>query len=227
MAVFNCTKGSNINYYIDITCTAAAITIVCDMPENLSLGISSSWDSAMPYALAGLIDQIPGGIGGAIVAATTFGARVAGKAFNVQSQALSYQVWMGSDPIEIPLELQFDVKSDAKQDVWLPIAYLISLSMPRNQGSAVSTALGGVLLPPGPALGENGGKVGLGYGVNIRIGRIALFQDCIITGAEPNFSLLLDPDGYPIAGQVNLTIKTSYVYGNVDLLNALGIGVVA
>ena len=216
MVTFISSKGNNQDYRAHISCPGHDVDVIVDLPETISFGISSDWESLLPYSLAGALDAVAGKVGVNLGAA--FGAV---KAANVQSQALSFQVWMGTSPIEIPFTFQFDAKTSALEQVYKPIAYLMALTMPVNK-NFTDSAYTNVLLPPGPALG--GGLVD-DYSVTLRLGRMMAFLDCIITSATPSFDVRLDDEGYPIAGEIEMTFRTSKVYGHIDMLNAMGIGV--
>lgn len=205
MAEFICVKGSNPHYYIDISCPGHGVRVVTEMPEQLTLGVQADWESRLPYRLAEVFSNIP--VVGSIV-----DKGIAAFGYGPQSQDLSFQTWMGTSPIEIPLQLHFDHKTSAFEDVYKPIVALQSLAQPIN-GSL------GMLLPPGPIRGGSGG-----YGINIRIGRMMIFENCILSSANETFDARLGPDGYPIAGDLELTVRTSYVYGHKDFLKAMRLG---
>src|SRR5690606_33521394 len=121
--------------------------VVCDMPEQISIGVASEWESRLPHSLAEMI-----GIGNL---AASLGE-------NTIAQDLSYQVWMGSTPIEIPITILFDSYESAKKDVYDPINMIMAAAQPVNMS-------GGLLRPPGPKRG------GENYGINIRFGRMMHF----------------------------------------------------
>lgn len=208
MATFNAAKGDEPNYQMLIACPGQNIEIIVDMPEQLTLATQSDWEAIMSASLAGAVDS---GIG-AIDSLWKGLVGVAAKPFNVQHKALTTQIWLGTAPIEIPLQIQFNAKTDATQDVFKPMAALTSLVLPNN-------GMGGLLLPPGPLLG---GFLG-GYGVTVRIGRILVFQECIITSCQTTYDTRLDKSGIPISGEAEITIRTSTVIGRTDLLQAMGL----
>lgn len=200
MAEFINVKGSNPNYYIDIHCPGHNIRVVTEMPEQLTSGVQSDWESRLPYSLADVFSRIP-----------LVGTAVNAIGYGPQLQALSFQTWMGTSPIEIPLQLHFDHKTSAFEDVYKPVIALKTLAFPVNSGA-------GFLTPPGPVRASGG------YGVTVRIGRMMIFENCIIASANETFDARMGPDGYPIAGDLELTLRTSMVYGNKDFLQAMRLG---
>jgi hypothetical protein len=201
--VYNAAKSKNPNYWCLISCPGHGIDIITDMPEQLTLGVSSEWDSRLPYSLASILDNMTAGAGSAIAGAI---------GMNVQSQDLSYQMWMGTTPIEIPLTLNFDHETDAQIDVFEPITKLMALQFPTNK-------LGGFLSPPGPLRSGQGN--GGDYAINIRIGRMMTFLNCIMVSGNQAFDSRLDKKGFAISGQVEATFRSSIVYGHMDWLKAM------
>ena len=203
MVTYITSKGKNPNYRVQISCPGHDIIIVTDMPEQVGFGVSSDWESLLPYKLSDILGQ-------GIVALASQAAPKIG--LQAQSQDLSFQSWLGTSPIELPLKLEFNAQKSAVDDVYLPISLLASLAMPIN-------GRGNTLWAPGPAQGGNGND----YSVHVRLGRMMAWVDCIITSANPSFDIRLADDGYPISGEIDLTFRTAKVYGHADLLKALGI----
>ena len=207
--LLNGSKSNNPNYMCQISCNGHGLDILADLPENLNLGVQSDWESPLPSTLAGMLDRVTGGAASSI--ANAIGT-------SPQSQHMSYQMWMGTTPIEIPLTLQFDADKSALEDVYRPIVAIMQMVLPINGG-------GGLLYPPGPKgglVGAFGGREG--YGVTVRVGRMMLFPDCIISSASQTFDSRLDAAGFPIAGTVECTFRTSIVYGTADFLTAMQFG---
>jgi len=201
MVEFVNVKGSNPDYYIQVSCPGHNFDVITEMPEQLTSGVQSDWESRLPYRLADLFSQIPivGDLADKAAAAT---------GYSPELQELSFQTWMGTSPIEIPLQLHFDHYESPYRDVYQPIMLLKSAAFPINDGL--------LLQPPGPVRAGSGG-----YGVNVKLGRMILFQNCIIVSANETLETRLGEDGYPISGDLELTLRTSMVYGHRDFLNAM------
>lgn len=203
---YNGSKGGKGAYQAHIVCPGHQLEIIADLPEQINIAVEGDWESPLPYQLTNMLDNIIGGL--SQQAFQAFGA-------NPQLQNLSYQVWMGTSPIEIPITLLFDATNSAYNDVYKPIIALMSMVLPIN-------ARNGWLVPPGPVRGNVGGR-GQGYGVHVRLGNIIQLADCIIVSGSETFDTKLDSQGYPISGEIELTIRTSKVYGHKDWLTACGI----
>ena len=117
---------------------------------------------------------------------------VAGKT-NAVYQWNTEEIWMNSTPIEIPLTLLFDAETNAFEDVFRPMKILEALTLP--------TILGGWLISP--MAGSNR--------VTVTVGRQLQIVDAIIQSVASTYSTRLDHNGYPIAGQCEVTIKTPRV----------------
>lgn len=203
MVTYTINKGDNPNYWMLIECPGHNLEILADMPEQIQIGAQSDWESRMPFSLAGLLEKAFGQVAQGI--STLVGV-------DPQVQSLSFQMWMGTSPIEFPVTLLFDAEESPQRDVFEPITYLMSIMLPNN-GS------GGLLWPPGPRWGPSDNS--RGYGVNIKIGKMMQFIDCIVVNATETFDSRMGDDGYPIAGQVEIVFRTSIVYGAQDWLKAM------
>lgn len=195
-------KSDNQNYWMSITCKGHGLTVVADLPEQFTYAVQSDWESRLPYRLSSLFGSIP------LVGRIT---DVVGN--DPQAQALSFQMWTGTAPLEFPVTLLFDAEESALIDVFTPMTHLASLAMPNNGNGMVS-----ILWPPGPRWGDQGDQ---SYAIEIRFGRMALFSSCIMISATPVFDTRLGDDGYPISGQIEMVFRTSKVYGVQDFLEAM------
>jgi len=201
--IYNCAKSENPNYWCLIQCPGHGLDIITDMPEQLTFGVSSEWDSRLPYSLASILDSATLGLAGRLSDAV---------GWNPQNQYMSYQMWMGTTPIEIPLTLNFDHESDAQVDVFEPISKLMALQFPINR-------MGGFLTPPGALRGGQEGDAD--YAIHIKLGRMMHFLNCMMVSGNETLDARLDKNGFPISGQVEATFRTSMVYGHIDWLKAM------
>lgn len=206
MATYKIMKSTNPNYWVHVLCRKHNFEIIADMPEQSAFGVSSDWESRLPYSLSQLLEKAIGGIASGTIELTGYGPQV---------QDLSFQMWTGTTPIEIPITFLFDAETSAEYDVYRPIGYLQSLVLPiSGTKNFISRNL---LFPPGPVRG------GGGYGIDIKIGRYTMFKDCILVSANKTLDNRLDSRGFPISGQVECTFRTSIVYGHQDYLEAMGL----
>lgn len=186
------TGGSNPNYKVHLMCAARSLDITADMPEQVAVAIASEWENRFGTSTAlGAAGMLPGG---------DTAIRATGGNFMVQE--LTRQIWVSSSPVEFPLTLIFDAEESAYNDVYKPVTKLMELNLPIKQGA--------ILIPPGPRLNN------MEYAVVLRIGRMYFIPDGILVSVNGTFDTRLDEDGFPIAGQVDLTVRTSLVYSNVE-----------
>ena len=140
--------------------------------------------------------------------------------FSSQFKQMGFQIWKGTEPIQLQFSLEFHYTYNARIEVLYPIERLMKLPLP---GEGIL----GNLMPPGPSVIEaitgtnasnvppssdsaGGGEVtGSDSFVNIRLGGM-LFMGCIITQAEPTFSKNVDENNCSIYGRISITAKTMY-----------------
>lgn len=141
---------ANAHYLVKVmqTQTANPITVVAPMPESFMYDASSTYDA--PYAKGltgdGMVTNVLAAIG-----------------YRATMQALTANLWTGSQESQLSLKLEFQTETDPVQDVRIPILNLLKLATP---GVAAST---GILTAPGPSFDLSGQNVmsvfsGLGSG---------------------------------------------------------------
>lgn len=214
VSIINYSKSENPIYRVELVCEGHNIGMQMDMPEQLVLGVSSEFESRLTTSIAGVLNSVTGG-------AAENMANLMGAVSHLQ--ALSFQMWVGTTPIEIPLTFLFDAEEDANFEVYQPIAQLQSIALPVN---GTGTGLSSMLHPPGPRYGLSSkmGAFGLnttGYGIDVKFGRMMLFKDCILVSATATYDSRLDSKGFPMSGQVECTFRTPLVYGRTDWLKAM------
>lgn len=203
--IYRTAKTDNQAYLIDIVCPGHGFGVQVDMPEQIALAVSSEWESRLPSALSEMwsaFSPLGGGIGKGL--SNALGA-------DPHLKSLSFQMWAGTTPIEIPMTILFDAERSALKEVYEPIVGLQSLTLPVGDGE--------MLWAPGPDVGIFSNQ-NAGYGVHVKIGRWMMFLNCIVVSANAVFDARVDNRGYPIAGQIDLVFRTPYVYGRSDWLKA-------
>lgn len=123
----------NPSYRVIISCPDRKIEIVASLPQEISMSVGSSYE---PTFAQGLSDLLPTGLG------------KGGKALGVSfvTQALTAQVWQGTDAIEFSIPIILQVESDPQKDILTPLGNLYSLILP-------STSIqDGFFESPGPHL---------------------------------------------------------------------------
>lgn len=137
------------------------------------------------------------------------------------SQSMTAQIWEGSQPIEITLELELVAESNPKEEVLDPIKKLFAMTMPSRGG------LGGLLEPPGPKYKDImiwkafGGKGpgGVTKQITIRIGTFLLFDNVVIESVNTTFYSMMHESGIPLRAVVAVTFKTFFVQLSDDIPN--------
>jgi hypothetical protein len=155
--------------------------------------------------------------------------RLSGNRFGFSSQfkQMGFQIWRGTEPIQLQFSLEFHATYNARIEVVRPIERLVEIVLPGD-------GLAGNLIPPGPSILEaisgtnasntpgspnvqdpnyeesnNGTLAGADSYVNIFVGGMK-FLGCIVKQAEPTFSKYVDETNCPIYGRVAVTAITMY-----------------
>lgn len=97
------------------------------LPQDISFNTEGSWEA--PFQ--GLVNS------SGLAVLTSLGG------FSLKSQALSQQVWMGVEPLQFTLKLQFIARTDARKEVLDPIQKLLEMVSPSTNGAT--------FVPPGPS----------------------------------------------------------------------------
>jgi hypothetical protein len=160
---------------------------------------------------------------------------------SLTSQSMTAQVWEGSQPIELTLEIEFIAESDPKREVLLPIVNLLMMTMPSNNG-------GTFLRPPGPEYtdlqdwkalvndwqnlagvnnmtnlerikkGREGIK-GVKGAISIDLGKFMYFDNVVIETVNTTFHSMMHSSGIPLRATCAVTFKTLFVPVAEDLAN--------
>ena len=168
------------------------------LESDISLGISNDFQPL-----------ISGGVGGAFSAvASSLNNGVAG--FRQQG----FQVWRGTQPIELKLSVSLFMETSGRLDVTKPAENLIAYSVPTLDEN------GWGLTPPGASivsiLGQEAQQFlsqyefiskGKGY-VTISIGSYLNLKKCVIKNVIPTYNLQVDSQGYPISCKLDIDIST-------------------
>lgn len=184
-------KGTNPAYMLTLSCPTANLEIVADLPEQTVLALQSNWESRMPGALQAARDNMLTNLAGISPLSQEWGTR---------------QMWIDTPPLELSFHLLFDAQTNAYQDVFLPAINVLKLVAPEASGDW--------LLPPGPSRVHKTKNA-----VMLTIGKMIRINDGIIVSAQPSFDNRMDAQGYPIACDLEITIRTSVTYSRSDIQN--------
>lgn len=191
MRVYDISKTSNPLYKTLITMRDSGLQVIIDTPEQFTFAISSTWESRLP------------GIASAAQATRDATAGVLGLGFIHKEE--TRQLWQGTTPIEVSLTLNFDAKDNAYNDVFVPLMCLAGMALPEENAH-------NVLFPPGPT------RIDSRNAIQLVVGKYWRMDDGLMTSTQPTFDTRLAEDGYPISGQVEVTIRASITYSRSDFV---------
>jgi hypothetical protein len=193
------------------------------LPETIRVSVSSSF--GMPF-------------GQAISEKLNLAAKVLGGTTLV-SQSMTMQVWEGTAPLELTIEMEFLAETDPKTEVIAPIQKLLQLVMPKK------TSRTGRLEPPGPQLDwtklmddtqtealssvtgqqSEGNKFGDALRtaadsakgkISVYLGNFMKFDNVVVENVDTTFHTMFDKNGLPLRATVALTFKTFMVLAQSD-----------
>jgi hypothetical protein len=194
MAIKNASKARNPANYVIISNPTAGVEVACDLPDRFSLAVSSQFEP-VDFSL-----QTVGR--GAATAANIIGG-------NILAKEATKLIWLGTTPMEFTLPLIFDAETSSYEDVHQVYCNLQMLVLPDGGR--------GFLFPPNTTRFSNNNKT------TVWIGKQFWFDSVVITTANITSESRLNA-GYPIAGQIDMTFQTEYVYSRADYVKAAGIG---
>lgn len=193
MVQYNIAKGKNPAYMICISCPSASLEVISDLPEQTVLAMQSTWETRMPSALQ--------------AAMSLNGSSVTGVA-PMSKEWSTRQMWADTSPLEFSFHLLFDAQDKgAYEDVFLPTMSIFQLVAPDAY-----SAYNDILLPPGPSRIDKKRNA-----VNLTIGKMIRIEDAIIVSAQPSYDNRMDAQGYPIACDLEVTIRTATTYSRQDV----------
>ncbi len=177
------------NFLVYISSSKYKTTVVSRAPEDLTMQINADWDT--PLAQSGASGIVEVGVQELLNRST-------------KTQFASAQIWSGSTPIEITLQLEFQAEQDPKQEVIQPIISLGKMALPSLSGEGGSK---GLFSPPGPRIFNFGG----GDNIIIQLGEFLIFESVIITNVNPVFKTRdMGVSGVPIRATCDVTFRTAF-----------------
>lgn len=175
-------------------------SIIATLPEELSLNVQSEYEARY----ANLLTHTD--VGSIIRDVGQFAG------FSVFYQALTSMLWIGSDGLELSLQMLFDAETDPRKDVTDQIAKLQSWVLP-----TISESTNLLLFAPGPTPMDPQRNQ-----VSVHIGRFLTLDSVIIPSAASNIKMAFDKNGQPISASVDVTIRTYVTPYQQQFLNFFG-----
>lgn len=177
------------------------------VPETFQLAVSSQF--GQPFG-QGLMNSTIG-----TASKATLGVALT-------SQSMTAQIWEGSNPIEMTLEIEFVAESDPRSEVLQPIQSLLEMALP-------SKSKGFLLAPPGPKYSDiidweamAGGTKGEGAAANqisLHVGKFLTFDNIVIENVNVTFHSMMHSSGIPMRATVAVTFKTFFVLLKEDMVD--------
>lgn len=116
----------------EATGNTPALEVKANMPDTLSFGVASEWESRLPANLFDLANEVVGTVlppGKRVLDIFSAGAQQL-YGINPILQALTHPAWNGTSPLEFNLLMLFDAEYDAAEEVIRPIINLIQMAAP-------------------------------------------------------------------------------------------------
>lgn len=197
--------GMTVNPNYQVRIKQDANEVLAYVPETFQISVSSQFNQ--PFG-QGLSNSTAG------TAAKVMGLGA------LTSQSMTAQVWEGTQPIELTLELELVAEYDPKAEVLEPIKKLLAMTMP-------SRGAGGVLLdPPGPkykdvldwaAFDVIKGEGKAARQITVQIGTFMLFDNVVIENVNTTFHSMMHESGVPLRATCSVTFKTFFIQLTDDI----------
>lgn len=194
----------------------------------ISFSIQSHWESWLATASG----VLPGGnIANLLDPLDTASQLIS--ATSIRQPWFGRKTWKGTDPFSFDIPVVFQATTSPKDDVWVPLAALLSFLYPRIKGFSgwlgeKATELLGNLIStyeiPGPSIlypynKEN--KEKSGDVVEVSIGNFLFFEGCYLESTNVEIPPTFGPDGFPLYAKVNVKVTvmdTNYVSADGSFL---------
>ena len=192
------------------------LTMDTPLPENFSMQLASQYDRPFAKPLSEIGGEAAGEGGNSQLAENVLRASTGATTIN---KYLSGAVWSSGSTLTLSIPFVITAYDNAAIEVTDKMKKLLQLVAP-------SEGLGGMLMAPGPHVGNasallagdfsSGGQLG-GDQVTLSIGRFLVFTPCIITDVNCTFDTQFDKTGQPIAATINVTFEAYWTTTKEDL----------
>lgn len=177
------------NYLVYIKSDRHNCTVVARAPQELSLSLNSEWDTPLAQ----------NGISSVVEVAIQEGLNL-----SKQHQYASAQVWSGSSPIEITLDLEFQAEEDPVREVVQPIINLGKMLLPELKGDQGDL---GFFTPPGPKVFNKGRQ--FEDFITVSLGGFMVFKKVIVLSVNPVYNVRdMGVSGLPLRATCSVTFRT-------------------
>jgi len=220
-------EGQKLKIYqngSDITSGKAELII----EDAVTLSMSSTFDNLVPSFLTDKMTTLLS------VSSSAIGGSVGQAGISGQFQEQSFQVWKSTAPIELSFSCSLSMKINAKIDVYDPVIKICKLALPA-EGTIGLIAPGPSIVEAIRQLSNRNGFVGEGANfvdeavgdvnenvqaeylsvgdgsIKITVGNYLSLEPVIITKAVPQWSSVLDENGYPVWATLEISLRTANV----------------
>lgn len=207
MALATYGMPDNPNYKVRIVQNGGPM-VEAFVPETFQLSVTSAFGPAFGQEIQG---------------STVGKIAQMGAGLSISSQAMTAQIWQGTQPIEMSLELEFVADSDPTSQVSEPIQKLLQMTMP-------SKGFGPVLAPPGPKYVSSidwkafePAKRGAEKQISIDIGRFLFFDNVVIESVNTTFHSMMHKSGVPLRATCSISFKTFFVQLSDNIPDLFGL----
>lgn len=206
--------NTNPNYIMEIRSYAnqkntSIPPIRANVPEQISVSVHSDWQSRLPSTFGDISTGVQQALRAAGIVPAVITSGMFTFNFNPMVQAFSFQSWIGTSPIEMDFQLQFNAYENAGWEVVGPMQALQSLVLPTVNNKYADYS---ILDAPGPSPAHP-----YDNRISIRIGRMFYINSCVIIQCRNTFDNRMDASGQAISGQCDLLIRTINTPSRDDL----------
>lgn len=185
-------------------------SITAYLPESFNFTLGSEWESLWNSFIAVL-----GTAGEHIAGALDAANNIAGL-FNTRTsitQASTFPVWKGNEPLEFSLPFNFVAVENARLDVVDPMVTLMKLVCPKTNNAFTLEA-------PGPSFTIENQNIVFKEDkiINLKIGKFIYIRGIIITNVASTIVSKFDINGDPIQAQCDVTMRTSFSPTQQDIM---------
>lgn len=170
---------------------------------------------------------IQGGGNDALTIASQILAPLNKRGISGQFRQQGFQIWKGTQPISFSFNIELNMRTNGREDVYEPARQLSLLTVP------VLAENGWGLIPPGPSIlsvlnvnteslesetEDDGPFVNSTGQISIRISNYFYFPQVVVKKVVPIFSRQVDDQGFPVSAKISLEIITTDI-ANDQMIN--------
>lgn len=206
----------NPNYRVLIIKNSSPpMRVIGNCPAEFEIGYQNEWQD-----LATVAERIGLG-GGASRLATALAAFASATGNASQSRAGTFQIWIGTRPLQFSLPLQLNAISNPQTEIIDPIKTIFAMAAPEAQAGAFLKSPGPSLVDAGLAIEKGEGFFqSLNNGISIFLGRGFTLHGLVIDSIRLRAATRSVNTGQLIHAEVIIEFKTAATYSRDDMLRS-------